>query len=100
VDEFPENQVIWPIYVQILEGKDKPLFTIPEPERKIMWSIDFIRAGKPGMVKGKLGTKNSPTPTGVEDPSGCWSAISVSKFQPPSLVDTCGATRTASAPPS
>ncbi len=52
--------VSWPVKVQILEGKDGPLETIPEPERKSMRSIDFIKAGKPGMLKGKVGDKNSP----------------------------------------
>ena len=58
----PEDWVCWPIKVQILEGRDKPLFTIPEPPpRKSMRSIDFIKAGRPGMVKGKIGDKNSPS---------------------------------------
>ncbi len=56
----PEDWVSWPLKVKILEGRDKPLFTIPEPERKSMRSIDFVKAGRPGMVKGKVGNNNSP----------------------------------------
>ena len=39
-------------------------------------------------------------PGGVEGPSRCWSAISVSKFPPPSSLDTFGAMRMGSAPAS
>ena len=56
----PEDWVSWPLKVKILEHGDKPLFTIPEPERKSMRSIDFVKAGRPGMVRGKIGDETSP----------------------------------------
>lgn len=60
----------WPIKVQILEGKDGPLRTIPEIEFKSTEVLEFVKAGRPGMLKGPgtVGDKNSPGYLG--DPEG------------------------------
>jgi hypothetical protein len=39
------------------EGEDGPLETAPDPQRKSMNAVDFVKAGRPGMVVGKVGKK-------------------------------------------
>ena len=39
------------------EGEDGPLETAPDPELISMEAVDFVMAGRPGMVVGKVGTK-------------------------------------------
>jgi hypothetical protein len=54
-----EEWTCWPVKVTILEGKDAPLETVPEIVRKSTPGIEFIKAGRPGMVHGRVGDKNS-----------------------------------------
>ena len=44
-----------PIRVSIWEGADSPLETAPDPQRKSSDAVDWIMAGRPGMVHGKIG---------------------------------------------
>ena len=44
-----------PVRIAIYEGEDGPLETAPDPQRKSMNAVDFVKAGRPGMVKGKVG---------------------------------------------
>ena len=48
-----ENFTCYPLKVQIYEGKDGPLETAPDPELKSTEAVDYIKAGRPGMVTGK-----------------------------------------------
>jgi len=52
-----EDMVCWPFKVAIYEGADAPLETAPDPMAKTMEPIDFIMAGRPGMVNSKVGKK-------------------------------------------
>jgi len=47
----------YPIKIAIYEGEDGPLETAPDPQRKSMNAVDFNLAGRPGLVTGKVGTK-------------------------------------------
>ena len=49
--------VNWPWRVAIYEGADGPLETAPDPQQKTMEPFEFIKAGRPGMVHGKVGKK-------------------------------------------
>jgi uncharacterized protein YcgI (DUF1989 family) len=53
-----ENCVCYPVRIAIYEGEDGPLETAPDPERKTMNAVDFVKAGRPGMVVGKIGKKD------------------------------------------
>lgn len=53
-----ENFTCYPIRMAIYEGADGPLETAPDPELKSTEAVDYILAGRPGMVTGKIGTKN------------------------------------------
>jgi uncharacterized protein YcgI (DUF1989 family) len=53
-----ENCTCYPIRLAIYEGEDGPLETAPDPGNKSMNAIDFIKAGRPGMVTGKVGKKD------------------------------------------
>ena len=44
-----------PIRVSIWEGEDGPLETAPDPQQKSWDAVDFIKAGRPGMVTGVVG---------------------------------------------
>jgi hypothetical protein len=50
-----ENCTCYPVRIAIYEGADGPLETAPDPERKTMNAVDFVKAGRPGMVVGKVG---------------------------------------------
>jgi uncharacterized protein YcgI (DUF1989 family) len=52
-----QNFTCYPVRVAIYEGEDGPLETVPDPQRKTMNAVDFVKAGRPGMVHGKVGTK-------------------------------------------
>jgi uncharacterized protein YcgI (DUF1989 family) len=54
-----ENCTNYPLRIAIYEGKDGPLETAPDPHRKTMNAVDFNLAGRPGMVVGKIGKKES-----------------------------------------
>lgn len=45
------------VRIAIYEGEDGPLETAPDPQRKTMNAVDFVKAGLPGMVTGKVGKK-------------------------------------------
>ena len=47
----------WPWRTAIYEGRDEPLLTASDPMYKTMDPIDFIKAGRPGMVTGKVVTE-------------------------------------------
>jgi len=49
------NCINWPFKVAIYEGADGPLETAPDPQQKTTEPFDFIMAGRPGMVTGKIG---------------------------------------------
>ena len=46
-----------PLRIAIYEGAEGPLETAPDPQRKTMNAVDFVKAGRPGMVHGKVGEK-------------------------------------------
>ncbi len=48
----------YPLTYAIYEGEDGPLETTPDPELKSMEPIDYIKAGRPGMVVGKISEGN------------------------------------------
>ena len=50
-----ENCTCYPVKIAIFEGEDGPLETAPDPGHKSMNAVDFIKAGRPGMVQGKVG---------------------------------------------
>lgn len=50
-----ENFTCYPYKVAIYEGADGPLDTVPDPEMKSMNAVDFVMAGRPGQVTGKVG---------------------------------------------
>ncbi len=52
-----ENLTCWPLKYAIYEGADGPLETAPDPELKSMNAVDFVMAGRPGLVTGAVGTK-------------------------------------------
>ena len=52
-----ENCTCWPVRIAIFEGEDGPLATAPAPEKKTANAVDFVKAGRPGMVTGKVGRK-------------------------------------------
>ena len=52
-----EGCINWPFRVAIYEGADGPLETAPDPQHQTTEPFDFIKAGRPGMVTGKIGTK-------------------------------------------
>jgi uncharacterized protein YcgI (DUF1989 family) len=45
----------YPVRIAIYEGADGPLETAPDPQRKTMNAVDFVKAGRPDMVTGKVG---------------------------------------------
>ena len=45
----------YPVRLAIYEGADAPLETAPDPKRKSMEVVDFIKKGRPGMITGKIG---------------------------------------------
>ena len=49
--------VCHPLRIAIYEGAEGPLETAPDPQRKTMNAVDFVKAGRPGMVHGKVGKK-------------------------------------------
>lgn len=53
-----ENCTCYPVRIAIFEGEDGPLETAPDPGRKSMNAVDFVKAGWPGMVTGKVGKKD------------------------------------------
>ena len=52
-----ENFTCYPVRVAIYESEDGPFETAPDPHRKTMNAVDFVKAGRPGMVVGKIGKK-------------------------------------------
>jgi uncharacterized protein YcgI (DUF1989 family) len=52
-----ENCTCWPVRIAIFEGEDGPLETAPDPQKKSANAVDFLKAGRPGMVVGKVGKK-------------------------------------------
>jgi len=52
-----ENCTCHPVRIAIYEGEDGPLETAPDPQRKSMNVVDFVKAGRPNMVHGKVGKK-------------------------------------------
>lgn len=52
-----ENCTCYPVRIAIFEGEDGQLETAPDPQRKSMNAVDFVKAGRPGMVHGKVGKK-------------------------------------------
>ena len=42
----------------IYEGQDGPLETAPDPKRKSTNAVDFVKAGRPAMLVGKIGGKD------------------------------------------
>ncbi len=52
-----ENLTCWPLKYAIYEGADGPLETVTDPALKSMNAVDFVKAGRPGMVTGAVGTK-------------------------------------------
>ena len=52
-----ENFTCYPMKVAIYEGADGPLETAPDPGLKSTEAVDYILAGRPGMVVGKVGKK-------------------------------------------
>ena len=52
-----EGCINWPWRVAIYEGADGPLETAPDPQHKTTEPIEFIKAGRPNMVTGKVGTR-------------------------------------------
>ena len=49
----------YPVRLAIYEGADAPLETAPDPQRKSMEVVDFIKKGRPGMITGKIGKPQS-----------------------------------------
>ena len=45
----------YPFKVAIYDGIDAPLETVPDPGLKSAEAVEFVMAGKPGMVIGKVG---------------------------------------------
>jgi hypothetical protein len=52
-----ENCTCYPVRIAIYEGVDGPLETALDPKHKSMNAVDFVKAGRPGMVVGKVGKK-------------------------------------------
>ncbi len=52
-----EDFTCYPYKVAIYEGVDGPLETAPDPELKSSEAVDYIMAGRPGMVIGKTGNQ-------------------------------------------
>lgn len=52
-----EGCVNWPFKLAIYEGADGPLETAPDPHHKSTDPFEFNKAGRPGMVVGKVGKK-------------------------------------------
>ena len=52
-----EKCVNWPFKVSIFEGEAVPLETAPDPKLKTMEPFEYVKAGRPGMVTGKVGKK-------------------------------------------
>ena len=52
-----EDMVCYPMRIAMYEGEDGPLETAPDPGRQTANAVDFIKAGRPGMVVGKVGKK-------------------------------------------
>ena len=52
-----ENFTCYPYKVAIYEGVDGPLETVPDPGMKSMEAVDFVMAGRPDQVIGKIGEK-------------------------------------------
>ena len=50
-----KNYVSYPMTIKIFEGKDQPLETAPDPQQQSWDPVDWIIAGRPGMVTGKIG---------------------------------------------
>jgi len=57
MQEKYENLTCWPLKYAIYEGADGPLETAPDRELKSMNVVDFVMAGRPGMVTGAVGKK-------------------------------------------
>lgn len=55
------DSVCTPIKVAVYEGKDGPLETFPDPHYTSMDAVDFVKAGRPGMVRGKIAGRTSET---------------------------------------
>ena len=53
-----EGCINWPWRVAIYEGADGPLETAPDPHHKTTEPFEFIKAGRPNMVTGKVGKKS------------------------------------------
>ena len=49
----------YPIRVAIYEGADGPLETAPDPQMKSLDAVDWVKAGRPGMVIGEIGEPQS-----------------------------------------
>ena len=41
--------------IKLFEGADGPLETAPDPQQQSWDPVDWIKAGRPGMVTGKIG---------------------------------------------
>ncbi len=54
-----ENCTCYPVRVAIYEGEDGPLETAPDPQQQSANAVDYVLAGRPGMVTGKIGSKDS-----------------------------------------
>ena len=52
-----EDFTCYPYKYAIYEGADGPLETVPDPKLKSMEAVDYIMAGRPGMVIGKTGNQ-------------------------------------------
>jgi uncharacterized protein YcgI (DUF1989 family) len=52
-----ENFTCWPLKYAIYEGADGSLETAADPELKSTEAVDWVMAGRPGMVTGKVGKK-------------------------------------------
>jgi uncharacterized protein YcgI (DUF1989 family) len=46
----------YPVRVAIYEGPNGPLDSAPDPQRQTMNAVDFVKAGRPGMVTGDVGS--------------------------------------------
>ena len=50
-----KNYTSFPLAIKIFEGKDQPLETAPDPQQRSWDPVDWIIAGRPYMVTGKIG---------------------------------------------
>ena len=49
----------YPLKYAIYEGADAPLETAPDPEQESEYALDYVLAGRPGMVVGKIGPEGN-----------------------------------------